>query len=49
MKVRLSADLLTGLLFVALGGFAIVYGSRYARARRRAWGLAIFRCWSAGA
>jgi len=30
MKVRLSADLLTGLLFVALGGFAIVYGSRYA-------------------
>jgi membrane-bound ClpP family serine protease len=30
MKVRLSADLLTGLLFVALGGFTIVYGSRYA-------------------
>ena len=30
MKVRLSTDLLTGLLFVALGGFAIVYGSRYA-------------------
>jgi Tripartite tricarboxylate transporter TctB family len=30
MKVRLSADLLSGLLFVALGGFAIVYGSRYA-------------------
>jgi hypothetical protein len=30
MKVRLSADLLTGLLFVVLGGFAIVYGSRYA-------------------
>lgn len=29
MKVRVSTDLLTGVLFVALGGFAIVYGSRY--------------------
>src|SRR5262245_22023665 len=32
MKVRLSADLLTGLLFVALGRFAIAYGSLYAPA-----------------
>jgi len=30
MKVRLTTDLLTGLLFLALGGFVIVYGSRYA-------------------
>ena len=30
MKVRLSTDLVTGVLFIALGGFAIVYGSRYA-------------------
>ena len=29
MKIRLSTDLLTGLLFLALGAFAIVYGSRY--------------------
>jgi hypothetical protein len=30
MRLRLSADLLTGLLFVALSGFVLVYGSRYA-------------------
>src|SRR5687767_9449980 len=30
MKLRLSTDLVTGLLFMALGLFAIVYGSRYA-------------------
>ena len=30
MKLRLTPDLLTGLLFLALGGFAIAYGSRYA-------------------
>jgi len=30
MKVRLSTDLLTGALFIALGGFAMAYGSRYA-------------------
>ena len=30
MKIRVSTDLLTGGLFVALGTFAIVYGSRYA-------------------
>jgi putative tricarboxylic transport membrane protein len=29
MKLRISSDLLTGLLFVALGIFAIVYGWRY--------------------
>jgi hypothetical protein len=29
MKLRLSTDFLTGILFLALGGFAIVYGSRY--------------------
>ena len=29
MKVRVSTDLLTGVLFLALGGFAIVYGARY--------------------
>lgn len=30
MRARLSTDLVTGLLFIALGAFAIVYGSRYA-------------------
>jgi Tripartite tricarboxylate transporter TctB family len=30
MRARLSTDLVTGVLFIALGGFAIVYGSRYA-------------------
>ena len=30
MKIRLTTDLLTGILFLALGGFAIIYGSRYA-------------------
>jgi|EndMetStandDraft_5_1072996.scaffolds.fasta_scaffold612462_2 hypothetical protein len=30
MKLRLSTDLVTGLLFMALGLFAIIYGSRYA-------------------
>jgi hypothetical protein len=30
MKLRLSTDLATGVLFIALGGFAIIYGSRYA-------------------
>ena len=29
LRVRLSTDLLTGLLFLALGGFAIVYGWHY--------------------
>jgi putative tricarboxylic transport membrane protein len=29
MRIRLSTDLLTGLLFLALGAFAIIYGSRY--------------------
>ncbi len=29
MRVRLSTDFLTGLLFLALGGFAFIYGSRY--------------------
>ena len=29
MRVRLSADFLTGLFFLALGGFVILYGSRY--------------------
>jgi hypothetical protein len=30
MKVRVTTDLLTGVLFVALGAFAMVYGWRYA-------------------
>lgn len=30
MRARLSTDLLTGLLFLALGGFVIIYGARYA-------------------
>lgn len=30
MKIRLTTDFLTGGLFLALGGFAIIYGSRYA-------------------
>jgi putative tricarboxylic transport membrane protein len=30
MKVRVTTDLLAGVLFVALGAFAIGYGSRYA-------------------
>jgi hypothetical protein len=30
MRVRLTTDLLTGLFFLALGGFVILYGSRYA-------------------
>lgn len=30
MKLRLSTDLVTGLLFIALGSFAMIYGSRYA-------------------
>jgi hypothetical protein len=29
MRVRLSTDLLAGLLFLALGAFAIIYGARY--------------------
>ena len=29
MRVRLTTDLLTGLLFLALGGFVLVYGARY--------------------
>lgn len=29
MKVRLSADLLSGLMFAALGLFALIYGSQY--------------------
>jgi hypothetical protein len=29
MKARLSTDLLAGLLFIALGAFAIVYGLQY--------------------
>ena len=49
MKVRLSADLLTGLLFVALGGFAIIYGSRYAPGTAARMGPGISRCSSAPA
>ena len=30
MNIRLSTDLLTGLLFLVLGAFAMIYGSRYA-------------------
>jgi hypothetical protein len=30
MKVRLSTDFLAGLLFIALGAFAIIYGLQYA-------------------
>ena len=30
MKVRPSTDLVTGALFIALGAFAMLYGSRYA-------------------
>jgi hypothetical protein len=29
MRVRLTADLLTGLLFLAFGLFVVIYGSRY--------------------
>ena len=29
MRIRLSTDLLSGVLFLALGAFAMVYGSRY--------------------
>ena len=29
MRIRLSTDLLTGVLFLALGAFAIIYGLRY--------------------
>ena len=29
MRVRLTTDMLTGLLFLTLGGFVLVYGSRY--------------------
>jgi hypothetical protein len=29
MRIRLSTDLLSGVLFLALGGFALAYGSRY--------------------
>jgi len=29
MRIRLSTDLLTGLMFLALGGFAIAYGWQY--------------------
>lgn len=29
MRIRLSTDLLTGILFLALAGFVLVYGSRY--------------------
>jgi hypothetical protein len=29
MRIRLTTDFLTGVLFLALGGFAIIYGSRY--------------------
>jgi|RhiMetdeSRZDD1v2_1073273.scaffolds.fasta_scaffold836416_2 hypothetical protein len=29
MRIRLSTDLLSGVLFLALGGFALIYGSRY--------------------
>ena len=30
MKLRLSTDLATGILFIALGAFALAYGWRYA-------------------
>ena len=29
MRIRLSTDLLTGLLFLAIGAFVMIYGSRY--------------------
>ena len=29
MRIRLSTDFLTGLLFLAIGAFAVIYGSRY--------------------
>src|SRR5512137_392771 len=29
MRVRLTTDLLTGLLFLTLGGFVLIYGARY--------------------
>jgi hypothetical protein len=29
MRIRLSTDLLSGVLFLALGAFAMIYGSRY--------------------
>jgi hypothetical protein len=29
MRIRLSTDFITGLLFLAFGGFVIIYGSRY--------------------
>ena len=29
MRIRLTTDLLTGLLFLGLGGFVLVYGARY--------------------
>jgi putative tricarboxylic transport membrane protein len=29
MRIRLSTDLLSGILFLALGAFAMIYGSRY--------------------
>ena len=29
MRIRLSSDLLSGVLFLALGAFAMIYGSRY--------------------
>ena len=29
MRVRLTTDLLTGFLFLALGGFVLIYGARY--------------------
>jgi putative tricarboxylic transport membrane protein len=29
MRIRLSTDLLTGLLFLVIGAFAMIYGSRY--------------------
>jgi putative tricarboxylic transport membrane protein len=29
MRARLTTDLLTGFLFLALGGFVLIYGTRY--------------------
>ena len=29
MRIRLSTDLLTGLLFLGIGAFVMIYGSRY--------------------
>jgi hypothetical protein len=42
MKLRLSTELVSGLLFVALGGFALVYGWRYATGTAARMGAGYF-------